>query len=273
MIRSFRTALLAVAAVATFASARAGDDTKTGKDALGDWTTDAPGVRRKITMADLAKPFDTPSSNNGPKVVKRPEGAWPKAPKGFEVTEYATGLTEPRVIARAPNGDLFVSESRAGRRTSLERGHLRPCLVVDRQHEHRGAEALAAEEARQLQAVHPGEHEVEEDDVEAARLDVLQACLGRTRPRDLEAPGMQVHLDHGADEVVVLDEQHASLGGHVADLRGAAPRGAGLADMLAGVGSVRVNRAPQPQPSLVATRSPPISRARDRAMGRPSPVP
>ena len=115
MIRSFRTGVLAVAAVATFASARAGDDTKTGKDALGDWTTDAPGVRRKITMADLAAPFDTKSANNFPKVVKRPEGAWPKAPKGFEVTEYATGLTEPRVIARAPNGDLFVSESRAGR--------------------------------------------------------------------------------------------------------------------------------------------------------------
>lgn len=115
MIRSFRIALVAVAAAATFASTRAGDETKTGKDALGDWSTDAPGVRRKITMADLAKPFDTPSSNNGPKVVKRPEGAWPKAPKGFEVTEYATGLTEPRVIVRAPNGDLFVSESRAGR--------------------------------------------------------------------------------------------------------------------------------------------------------------
>ena len=115
MIRSSRTALLAVAAVATFASARAGDDTKTGKDALGDWSTDAPGVRRKITTADLATPYDTPSANNFPKVVKRPEGAWPKAPKGFEVTEYATGLTEPRVIVRAPNGDLFVSESRAGR--------------------------------------------------------------------------------------------------------------------------------------------------------------
>src|SRR3954470_17837992 len=89
--------------------------TLTGKDALGDWTTDAPGVRRKITTADLATPYDTPSANNFPRVVKRPEGAWPKAPKGFEVTEFATGLTEPRVIVRAPNGDMFVSESRAGR--------------------------------------------------------------------------------------------------------------------------------------------------------------
>jgi glucose/arabinose dehydrogenase len=89
--------------------------TLTGKDALGDWTTDAPGVRRKVTTDDLAKPYDTPSSNKPPKVVKRPDGAWPKAPVGFEVTEFATGLTRPRVIARAPNGDLFVAESGANR--------------------------------------------------------------------------------------------------------------------------------------------------------------
>ena len=31
------------------------------------------------------------------------------------MTEFATGLTEPRVIVRAPNGDLFVAESRANR--------------------------------------------------------------------------------------------------------------------------------------------------------------
>jgi glucose/arabinose dehydrogenase len=94
-----------------------GDDGKTltGKDALGDWTTDAPGVRRKITLEDLATPYETPSANNFPRVVKRPEGAWPKAPQGFEVTEFATGLSEPRVIVRAPNGDLFLAESRANR--------------------------------------------------------------------------------------------------------------------------------------------------------------
>ena len=86
-----------------------------GKDALGDWTTDAPGVRRKITLADVAAPYDTESSQNHPKVVKQPEGAWPKAPEGFEVTKFATGLGQPRVIVRAPNGDLFVAESGPGR--------------------------------------------------------------------------------------------------------------------------------------------------------------
>ncbi|WP_406698498.1 sorbosone dehydrogenase family protein [Singulisphaera sp. Ch08] len=113
-------ALLAAGASGLLRSTSAADapkpgDTLTGKDALGDWTTDAPGVRRKITVADLATPYDTPSARNNPKVVKRPQGAWPKAPAGFEVTEFATGLNNPRVIARAPNGDLFVAESRANR--------------------------------------------------------------------------------------------------------------------------------------------------------------
>ncbi|WP_435011742.1 PQQ-dependent sugar dehydrogenase [Tundrisphaera lichenicola] len=89
--------------------------TRTGQDALGDWTTDAPGVRRKLTVDDLPKPFDTPSAKNQPKVVKRPDGAWPKVPEGFQVEEFATGLTNPRVIMTAPNGDLFIAESQAGR--------------------------------------------------------------------------------------------------------------------------------------------------------------
>jgi glucose/arabinose dehydrogenase len=72
-------------------------------------------VRRKITVDDLASPYDTPSARNHPRPTRRPEGAWPKAPEGFQVTEYATGLRIPRVIVRAPNGDLFVSESGANR--------------------------------------------------------------------------------------------------------------------------------------------------------------
>jgi glucose/arabinose dehydrogenase len=85
----------------------------TGKDAMGDWTTDAPGVRRRLTVADLPAPFDTPSVDNGPRMVGRPEGAWPKAPAGFKVEQFAADLSNPRVIVTAPNGDLFVAESRA----------------------------------------------------------------------------------------------------------------------------------------------------------------
>ena len=103
--------------IVVLASASSADDPRpaagvlTGREALGDWTTDAPGVRRRITLDDLPKPFDTESANNFPKVVPRPAGAMPRAPKGFQVSEFATGLRNPRKIVTAPNGDLFVAES------------------------------------------------------------------------------------------------------------------------------------------------------------------
>src|SRR5437588_6246646 len=68
----------------------------TGKAALADWTTEKPGVRRHITTADLPEPFSTGSAFNFPHVVPRPEGAWPQVPAGFVVTEFATGLVNPR---------------------------------------------------------------------------------------------------------------------------------------------------------------------------------
>lgn len=37
-----------------------------------------------------------------------------KLPSGFRVTEYASGFQNPRLLAVAPNGDLFVSDMRAG---------------------------------------------------------------------------------------------------------------------------------------------------------------
>ena len=41
-----------------------------GQAAFGDWTTDSPGVRRKIVVADLPQPFETRSSDNGARVVR-----------------------------------------------------------------------------------------------------------------------------------------------------------------------------------------------------------
>lgn len=87
----------------------------TGEAAMGDWTTDAPGVRRKLTPADLPAPYATKSVDNGPRMVRRPEGAWPQVPAGFKVDLFAEGLNNPRVAITAPNGDIFVAESRANR--------------------------------------------------------------------------------------------------------------------------------------------------------------
>jgi glucose/arabinose dehydrogenase len=111
-------ALIGIASLLPLGATVAGNrapakDVLVGRDALGDWTTDAPGVRRKITVADLAPPYETPSAKNFPKVVARPKGAWPKAPEGFKVNEYATGLRNPRKLITAPNGDIFLAESGA----------------------------------------------------------------------------------------------------------------------------------------------------------------
>ncbi len=86
-----------------------------GQAAMGDWTTDAPGVRRLITVADLPKPYATKSSDNGPHLVPQPAGTWPKVPKGFTVDLLAEGLSNARKIIAAPNGDLFIAESGPGR--------------------------------------------------------------------------------------------------------------------------------------------------------------
>ena len=111
--------------------------TITGQAAFADYTQQKPGVRRKITVADLPEPKPSESVDNGPTVVKRPEGAWPIAPAGFTVQLYAGGdaatpmqrsenrkethpptsgtFVMPRIIhAGQPNGDLFVADSQAG---------------------------------------------------------------------------------------------------------------------------------------------------------------
>src|SRR5690349_21233209 len=83
----------------------------TGKAAFTDYRKEAPGVVRKITVADLPQPYATRSAGNSPEVVPRPSNAWPKAPAGFKVDLYASGLNLPREIRTAPNGDFFVAES------------------------------------------------------------------------------------------------------------------------------------------------------------------
>jgi glucose/arabinose dehydrogenase len=104
-----------VASTALLITTNASAEVLRGRDAFGDWTTDAPGVRRKILVEDLPKPHEVPSSKNRPKMVDRPEGAWPKVPEGFKVELYAEKLKEPRVIVTAPNGDVLVAESKSDR--------------------------------------------------------------------------------------------------------------------------------------------------------------
>ena len=76
---------------------------------------------RKITVADLPAPQETKSAVNGPRLVPRLAAATLETLPGFKVALYAEGLINPRLIRTAPNGDLFVAESGAGR-VSVYRG-------------------------------------------------------------------------------------------------------------------------------------------------------
>jgi glucose/arabinose dehydrogenase len=80
-----------------------------------DFRYEKPGTFRKITVADLPQPYTTQSAENGPKLVARPENAWPVALPGFRVGLYAGALDNPRTLRTAPNGDIFLTESDPGR--------------------------------------------------------------------------------------------------------------------------------------------------------------
>ena len=106
------SALLALAAVSTAAAA---EPPLTGKDAFGSWQLDKPGTTRLIRLQDLPAPGATPSSANVSRVVPRPAGTAPQVPAGFKIGLFAEGFSGPRIIRVAPNGDIFVAETRAGR--------------------------------------------------------------------------------------------------------------------------------------------------------------
>src|SRR4029079_430595 len=87
----------------------------TGDAAFGDWRSDKPGVSRLIRPGDLPKPGATPSTTNFSRVVGRPPSAVPRVPPGFKAELFAEGLSGPRQMSVAPNGDIFIAETGAGR--------------------------------------------------------------------------------------------------------------------------------------------------------------
>jgi len=52
--------------------------------------------------------------NNWPVVVSPPANFQPQVPPGFKVSVFAGGFDQPRWLAVAPNGDVFVADSAAG---------------------------------------------------------------------------------------------------------------------------------------------------------------
>jgi len=72
-------------------------------------------LHHQIDFNQLPGPEATPSADRPSRVVPHPDDAVLHLPQGFEITVFADGLDTPRWLAQAPNGDVFVAESRASR--------------------------------------------------------------------------------------------------------------------------------------------------------------
>jgi glucose/arabinose dehydrogenase len=67
-----------------------------------------------VNPSTLPVPFETKSVFRGSKNVPQPPDAKLFLPKGFKINVFAEGdFREPRWMALAPNGDVFVADSRA----------------------------------------------------------------------------------------------------------------------------------------------------------------
>lgn len=108
---AFLSIFLSSAALAQDATAPA----LQGTSAFGGWQDDRPGTWRLILPKDLPKPSPAESVSNSADRVTAPEDAAPLLPEGFSAYRIASGLRGPRVVRVAPNGDLFVADSRANR--------------------------------------------------------------------------------------------------------------------------------------------------------------
>ena len=78
-----------------------------------------PAFRRRPSPSSLPKPYATAAVENSSQGIARPSGALPQAPNGFAVSLFADNLTNPRWMAVAPNGDVFLAEPDGNRITLL----------------------------------------------------------------------------------------------------------------------------------------------------------
>ncbi len=68
----------------------------------------------QLKPENLPKPFETENANRSSRVVSQPSSATLKLPEGFNIEVYAEGdFRNPRWMALAPNGDVFVADSAA----------------------------------------------------------------------------------------------------------------------------------------------------------------
>ncbi len=70
--------------------------------------------QQKTASVNLPAPYATPSAQNRPRVIPRPDGAHLQIPQGFDVEEWATGFDAPRFMLLGPSHELLLSDSDCG---------------------------------------------------------------------------------------------------------------------------------------------------------------
>ncbi|MBI2689799.1 MAG: PQQ-dependent sugar dehydrogenase [Acidobacteria bacterium] len=64
------------------------------------------------TKFNLPAPYQTPSVNNRPQVISRPDGAQLSLPKGFSIEEFAAGdFQRPRFMLHGPAQEIILSDT------------------------------------------------------------------------------------------------------------------------------------------------------------------
>ena len=81
--------------------------------AAQDWKADKPGQEHRIDVAALPAPGQ--SSADFPRIVPKPDDAKLSLPQGFKIDVFTKDAEGPRTMRVAPNGDIFVTETKAGR--------------------------------------------------------------------------------------------------------------------------------------------------------------
>src|SRR2546422_474115 len=68
-------------------------------------------LQSNLTNNKLPEPYHTPSANNRPQVIARPDGVNLSLPKGFQIDVYAEGFEHPRFMLLGPSKELLISDS------------------------------------------------------------------------------------------------------------------------------------------------------------------
>src|SRR4051812_21158182 len=92
-----------------------------------------PLAHHDVRVEQLPKPYATRSAGNPADIIRRPANAALQLPPGFRAAVYAQDLDDPRNMVLAPNGDVFVAETGAGR-ISILRGQQRFAFASDLDH-------------------------------------------------------------------------------------------------------------------------------------------